>query len=82
MRRPMQSWRWLTFGWEIPTKTALLRGRLCRRQGRPSQKRYDSIPMLVRAHMAKALIALGTEWNWSGAEDQYRIALEAESQLC
>jgi TolB-like protein/DNA-binding winged helix-turn-helix (wHTH) protein/Tfp pilus assembly protein PilF len=33
-------------------------------------------PMLVRAHMAKALIALGTEWNWSGAEDQYRIALK------
>ena len=33
-------------------------------------------PMLVRAHMAKALIALGTEWNWSGAENQYRIALK------
>ena len=33
-------------------------------------------PMLVRAHMAKALIALGSEWNWSGAEDQYRIALK------
>jgi TolB-like protein/DNA-binding winged helix-turn-helix (wHTH) protein/Tfp pilus assembly protein PilF len=33
-------------------------------------------PMLVRAHMAKALIVLGSEWNWSGAEDQYRIALK------
>jgi TolB-like protein len=33
-------------------------------------------PMLVRAHMAKALIVLGTAWNWSGAEDQYRIALK------
>jgi tetratricopeptide (TPR) repeat protein len=32
--------------------------------------------MLVRAHMAKALIVLGSEWNWSGAEDQYRIALK------
>jgi TolB-like protein/DNA-binding winged helix-turn-helix (wHTH) protein/Tfp pilus assembly protein PilF len=33
-------------------------------------------PSLARAHMAKALIVLGSEWNWSGAEEQYRMALK------
>src|SRR6266699_3352379 len=30
---------------------------------------------LARAHLALGLILLGSEWNWSGAENQYRIAL-------
>ena len=32
-------------------------------------------PSLARAHLALGLILLGSEWNWSGAENQYRIAL-------
>jgi tetratricopeptide (TPR) repeat protein len=33
-------------------------------------------PSLARAHLALGLIVLGSEWNWSGAEDEYRIALK------
>jgi TolB-like protein len=33
-------------------------------------------PSLVRAHLALGLILLNSGWNWSGAEDQYRIALK------
>ena len=33
-------------------------------------------PSLARAHLALGLILLNSEWNWSGAEDQYRIALK------
>jgi TolB-like protein/DNA-binding winged helix-turn-helix (wHTH) protein len=33
-------------------------------------------PSLARAHLALGLILLGSEWNWSGAENQYRIALK------
>jgi len=33
-------------------------------------------PSLARAHLALGLIVLTSEWNWSGAEDQYRIALK------
>ena len=32
-------------------------------------------PSLARAHLALGLILLGSEWNWSGVENQYRIAL-------
>src|SRR5437667_3514473 len=33
-------------------------------------------PSLARAHLALGLILLNPGWNWSGAEDQYRIALK------
>ena len=33
-------------------------------------------PSLARAHLALGLILLNSEWNWSGAEKQYRIALK------
>ncbi len=33
-------------------------------------------PSLARAHLALGLIVLTSEWNWSGAENQYRLALE------
>src|SRR3984893_3241459 len=33
-------------------------------------------PSLARAHLALGLILLNSEWNWSGAENQYRIALK------
>ena len=33
-------------------------------------------PSLARAHLALGLIVLNSEWNWSGAENQYRIALK------
>jgi len=33
-------------------------------------------PSLARAHLALGLILLNSEWNWSGAEDQYRLALK------
>ena len=33
-------------------------------------------PSLARAHLALGLILLTSEWNWSGAENQYRIALK------
>jgi adenylate cyclase len=31
---------------------------------------------LARAHLALGLILLNSEWNWSGAENEYRIALK------
>ena len=33
-------------------------------------------PSLARAHLAFGLILLNPGWNWSGAENQYRIALK------
>ena len=33
-------------------------------------------PSLARAHLALGLILLNSEWNWSGAENEYRIALK------
>src|SRR4029077_12460606 len=33
-------------------------------------------PSQARAHLALGLILLTSEWNWPGAEDQYRLALE------
>jgi TolB-like protein/DNA-binding winged helix-turn-helix (wHTH) protein/Tfp pilus assembly protein PilF len=33
-------------------------------------------PSLARAHLALGLIILTSDWNWSGAENQYRLALE------
>jgi tetratricopeptide (TPR) repeat protein len=33
-------------------------------------------PSLARAHLALGLITLNSEWNWAGAEDQYRTALK------
>jgi len=33
-------------------------------------------PSLARAHLALGLILLNPGWNWSGAENQYRIALK------
>src|SRR5438477_2532594 len=33
-------------------------------------------PSLARAHLALGLILLNSEWNWSEAENQYRIALQ------
>jgi TolB-like protein/DNA-binding winged helix-turn-helix (wHTH) protein/Tfp pilus assembly protein PilF len=33
-------------------------------------------PSLARAHLAFGLILLNSEWNWSGAENEYRIALK------
>jgi TolB-like protein/cytochrome c-type biogenesis protein CcmH/NrfG len=33
-------------------------------------------PSLARAHLALGLILLTSEWNWSEAENQYRIALK------
>lgn len=33
-------------------------------------------PFLARAHLALGLILLTSEWNWSGAEGEYRLALK------
>jgi tetratricopeptide (TPR) repeat protein len=33
-------------------------------------------PLLARAHLALGLITLASEWNWAGAEDQYRTAMK------
>jgi TolB-like protein/DNA-binding winged helix-turn-helix (wHTH) protein/Flp pilus assembly protein TadD len=33
-------------------------------------------PSLARAHLALGLVVLNSEWNWSGAENQYRLALK------
>src|SRR5437660_2421530 len=33
-------------------------------------------PSLARAHLALGLILLNPGWNWSGAENQYRLALK------
>jgi len=33
-------------------------------------------PSLARAHLALGLVLLNDEWNWSGAENQYRLALK------
>ena len=33
-------------------------------------------PSLARAHLALGLIVLNSEWNWSEAENQYKIALK------
>jgi TolB-like protein/DNA-binding winged helix-turn-helix (wHTH) protein/Tfp pilus assembly protein PilF len=33
-------------------------------------------PSLARAHLALGLIVLNSGWNWSGAENEYRIALK------
>jgi TolB-like protein/Tfp pilus assembly protein PilF len=33
-------------------------------------------PSLARAHLALGLVLLNSEWNWSGAENQYKIALK------
>jgi TolB-like protein len=38
-------------------------------------KALELDPSLARAHLALGLILLNPEWNWSGAENQYRIAL-------
>jgi TolB-like protein/DNA-binding winged helix-turn-helix (wHTH) protein len=39
-------------------------------------KALELDPSLARAHLALGLILLNSEWNWSGAENQYRIALK------
>jgi TolB-like protein/DNA-binding winged helix-turn-helix (wHTH) protein/Flp pilus assembly protein TadD len=39
-------------------------------------KALELDPSLARAHLAFGLILLTSEWNWSGAENQYRIALK------
>src|SRR6202022_808689 len=39
-------------------------------------KALELDPSLARAHLALGLIVLTSEWNWSGAENQYRIALK------
>ena len=33
-------------------------------------------PSLARAHLALGLVVLNSEWNWSEAENQYRLALK------
>jgi TolB-like protein/DNA-binding winged helix-turn-helix (wHTH) protein/cytochrome c-type biogenesis protein CcmH/NrfG len=33
-------------------------------------------PSLARAHLALGLVVLNSDWNWSGAENQYRLALQ------
>ncbi len=33
-------------------------------------------PSLARAHLAHGLILLNSEWNWSAAENQYRLAVK------
>jgi tetratricopeptide (TPR) repeat protein len=33
-------------------------------------------PSLARAHLARGLIVLNSEWNWAEAENQYQIALK------
>src|SRR5205823_6518256 len=38
-------------------------------------KALELDPSLARAHLALGLITLSSEWNWSGAENQYRLAL-------
>ncbi len=39
-------------------------------------KALELDPSLARAHLALGLILLNPGWNWSGAENQYRIALK------
>ncbi len=39
-------------------------------------KALELDPSLARAHLALGLILLNSEWNWSGAENQYRLALK------
>jgi TolB-like protein/DNA-binding winged helix-turn-helix (wHTH) protein len=39
-------------------------------------KALELDPSLARAHLALGLTLLNPGWNWSGAEDQYRIALK------
>jgi TolB-like protein/DNA-binding winged helix-turn-helix (wHTH) protein len=43
LRRPLRSCRWSIFGWEIPSKEAILRRRPCRWQKRRPQERCNSI---------------------------------------
>jgi tetratricopeptide (TPR) repeat protein len=37
--------------------------------------KQPNLTSLARAHLALGLILLGSEWNWLGAENQYRVAL-------
>src|SRR4029077_15938429 len=39
-------------------------------------KALELDPSLARAHLALGLILLNSGWNWSGAENQYQIALK------
>jgi tetratricopeptide (TPR) repeat protein len=39
-------------------------------------KALQLAPSLARAHLALGLVLLTDEWNWTGAENQYQIALK------